>query len=259
MSGSLLRTLSSSQVSDWFGQNTSAKTITIPSRNITFPTSNLVARYDFSNPANYTLTSGVVSTLNDLSGNGRNLTQATASARPSILAAAQNGLDVGNFDGTNDFLTRASFSLSMNACSIYSVFNLTVQNGDTIAFIGTLSAGRLRSFWNNLTGDMSNGLFNGSSSTVRSASQSGYNAWGLVNAASGTNPFTENFNGTITTGLGYTGSFTSITTPTIGLGGTSTSDSCSVRIGEVLFYDTEHSTTDQNDIMSYLRLKWGTP
>jgi hypothetical protein len=225
----------------------------------TFPTANLVARYDFSDSANYTLTSGFVSTLNDLSGNGRNLTQATSTARPSITTNAQNGLSVGNFDGTNDFLTRTSFSLAMNAASIYSVFNLTVQNGDTIAFIGTLSAGRLRSFWDNLTGNMSNGLFNGSSSTVRSASQSGYNAWGLVNAASGTNPFTENFNSTRTTGLGYTGSFTSITTPTIGLGGTATSDACSVRIGEALFYSTEHSTTDQDAVMSYLKYKWGTP
>ena len=226
----------------------------------TFPTANLVARYDFSNPANYTLTSGFVSTLNDLSGNGRNLTQSTSTQRPSISAAAQNGLDVGNFDGNGDFLTRASFSLSMNACSIYAVFNLTVQLGDTPLFIGTLSAGRLRSFWiNNSTGNMSNGLFNGSSATVRSATQSGYNAWGNVNAASGSTPFTENFNSTRTTGLGYSGSFTSITTPTIGLGGTNPADPCNIRIGEVLFYNTEHSTTDQTAVMSYLKSKWGTP
>ena len=40
----------------------------------------------------------------DLSGNGRNATQATSTQRPAIVTGAQNGRQVRRFDGTDDFL-----------------------------------------------------------------------------------------------------------------------------------------------------------
>ena len=44
------------------------------------------------------------SVWSDLSGNGRDVVQATAGYRPSIVPSSMNGHQVRNFDGTNDFL-----------------------------------------------------------------------------------------------------------------------------------------------------------
>lgn len=46
----------------------------------------------------------------DKSGNGRNATQGTANNRPLRRVASQNGLDGVEFDGTNDVMSTASFT-----------------------------------------------------------------------------------------------------------------------------------------------------
>lgn len=63
---------------------------------------NLRAWYDPSNPS--TITGSPVSQLDDLSGNGRHLTQSTVGSRPATGAATQNGLNLLSFDG-GDSLT----------------------------------------------------------------------------------------------------------------------------------------------------------
>lgn len=47
----------------------------------------------------------------DLSGNGRDATQATGGNQPAIVAAALNGRQVRRWDGTNDQLATASWSV----------------------------------------------------------------------------------------------------------------------------------------------------
>ena len=48
----------------------------------------------------------------DISGNGRDATQATASAQPAIITNALNGRQVRRFDGSGDTMTFASPSVS---------------------------------------------------------------------------------------------------------------------------------------------------
>lgn len=63
---------------------------------------------DCSDGSSLTLESGAASQVNDLSGNGYDVTQATASNRPTLQTAVQNGLNVLRFDGVNDYLSRVS-------------------------------------------------------------------------------------------------------------------------------------------------------
>lgn len=67
------------------------------------------AWYDFSDAATITLVGSNISQINDKSGNGRNLTQGTAGARPTRSAASRNGLDTASFDG-GDSLVAATAS-----------------------------------------------------------------------------------------------------------------------------------------------------
>jgi hypothetical protein len=90
---------------------------------LTAPTdiSGLVVWFDFSDstkifdsntggstPAN----GGAIGRIEDKSGNARNATQSTANNRPTYQTSIQNGLSVARFDGTNDTLDTASFSMA---------------------------------------------------------------------------------------------------------------------------------------------------
>jgi hypothetical protein len=61
-----------------------------------------------------------VSQWNDQSGNGNNLLQATGANQPVVTAAAINGLPAITFDGTNDFLKTAPFTLAA-PCTVFLV------------------------------------------------------------------------------------------------------------------------------------------
>jgi hypothetical protein len=66
----------------------------------------------------------------DISGNGRHATQSNSSFRPSIATNALNGRQVRRFDGSNDSLTTASFSISQpytSFCVFISTDIVTAQ------------------------------------------------------------------------------------------------------------------------------------
>jgi hypothetical protein len=63
--------------------------------------SGLALWVDASNFGSVTRNSGNASQLNDLSGNGRHLTQSTAANQPEYLFAARNGLNVLDFGPAN--------------------------------------------------------------------------------------------------------------------------------------------------------------
>jgi hypothetical protein len=60
----------------------------------------LMGWYDPSDTSSITETAGAVSQLDDLSGNGRHLVQATGSNQPITGTRTQNGLNVLDFDGS---------------------------------------------------------------------------------------------------------------------------------------------------------------
>ena len=54
----------------------------------------------------------------DLSGNGRNATQATPANQPAIISAGLNGRQVRRFDGSNDWLSFVAGSIGQNASGV---------------------------------------------------------------------------------------------------------------------------------------------
>jgi hypothetical protein len=63
-------------------------------------TANLTGYWDASNASSVTLSSGKVSQLNDLSGNGRHMVQATGANQPTYSTAVKNGLNAMQFSGS---------------------------------------------------------------------------------------------------------------------------------------------------------------
>jgi len=61
-------------------------------------------------------------TLADLSGNGRDLVQATGSERPLYMSDQLNGKPSIQFDGSDDFLATASVTLDKQATTVYFVW-----------------------------------------------------------------------------------------------------------------------------------------
>lgn len=83
--------------------------------------SGLEVWYDVNDFSTITQISGVVSQINDKSGNSRHATQATDAARPAYETNVQNGKPALKFDGINDFL-RSDFTLSGFPLVIFGVY-----------------------------------------------------------------------------------------------------------------------------------------
>jgi hypothetical protein len=116
---------------------------------------------------------GQVGRLEDKSGAGRNLTQATSANRPTRKTAVQNGLDVLRFDGVNDRmggpLFSTLFSNSEGTCFVVakataattdstSAFNNAAVFSDVSAgqgFFGVRSNSTAYSFGNFATASLS--------------------------------------------------------------------------------------------------------
>lgn len=79
-----------------------------------------------------TLVSGAVSQVDDISGNGRNFSQATAGNRPALNTF--NGFRTIDFDGTNDRLERTNDSLFNNvpAAWTFVIYRTDVTDGSAI-------------------------------------------------------------------------------------------------------------------------------
>lgn len=76
--------------------------------------------FDATSGGSLVASNGAVARWEDRSGNGFHLGQATANNRPLRITGEINGRDVLRFDGTNDFIERATTSASMSG-SLFSV------------------------------------------------------------------------------------------------------------------------------------------
>jgi hypothetical protein len=79
----------------------------------------VLADYDFSRSERRTIDTGISNLTEPYSG--LNATQSTPASQPTLSVAAQNGLDVASFDGTDDHMVAGAAS-SFNS----------VHNGDTV-------------------------------------------------------------------------------------------------------------------------------
>ena len=82
---------------------------------------------DAADATTITLNSSTVSQWNDKSGNGRNMTQATALRQPTYTASGLNGLPVLSFNG--DSLTNASYNWGNSSSSVFAVLRKNTSAG----------------------------------------------------------------------------------------------------------------------------------
>lgn len=108
---------------------------------------------DVSDPANYTLNGSTVSQVNDLSGNGYHLVQATVTSQPTLIAADCGGMDVISFDG-GDSLGYGPIFTEQDRCIFY-----VVKGNNTIAPCGMTTSGTC--LYNNNAGAISSATWDG--------------------------------------------------------------------------------------------------
>jgi hypothetical protein len=86
---------------------------------------------DAADAATITTISGAVSQWDDKSGNSRNVSQSTASFRPTYPSNILNGLPAVRFDGTDDRLQTASAFFTTRALAMYVVARNRNLTGDS--------------------------------------------------------------------------------------------------------------------------------
>jgi hypothetical protein len=92
----------------------------------------LFAWYDFADSSSITLNSGNISQINDKSGNGKTMTQATAAAQPAMTFNALNGRSAATFTGTQwlQSATAADWKFLHYGSDKSMVFVVLKGNGD---------------------------------------------------------------------------------------------------------------------------------
>jgi len=100
--------------------------------------------YDPSVASSITLNGSNVSQLNDLSGNGRNLTQSTASSQPAYVTAASNGNNVMRFTSAQ--------ALQFNSANTGSAYTVTSQSIFFALFPTNAAANQARVFSQQIAG-----------------------------------------------------------------------------------------------------------
>jgi hypothetical protein len=135
---------------------------------------NLTVWYDASVSTSVTIETGV-SQWNDLSGNGRHLTQAVTNNQPAYVTNALNGRPAIDFDGSNDSLS-ASFTLSQPT-RVFCVGNYRLNQANQQLWDGAAAGNRMRKY---LNAAGSPGIFAGGAQFVFNQSILGFFVWEAV-------------------------------------------------------------------------------
>ena len=204
-------------------------------------------------------TGSSAATWPDLSGNGRDATQATTGSQPAIVTGAQNGRQVRRFDGINDKLVFGTGLPSANQA--HTVIIAASRNSGTPSHLiawGEAATNKARF----LFADISASIFSGFYANDKAN-------WGSI----GTGAFliTWQFTGSIEE-IWKNG--TSLASRSVSSVNTTNSSALN-QIGgyvdggfsgylngdiyEILVFPTALNTTDRQSVEAYLRAKWGTP
>jgi len=207
----------------------------------------LAAWFDAADASSVTISTGV-SQWNDKSGNGRNATQGTGNNQPAYTIAGQNGKNILTFDGTNDFLSTAGFTLSQPHTD-FIVFRYNSGFGTVVDGFNPNRAALARSvglLWQMTT-----------STTLNSGSaiaDTNWHALGLVFNTTSSEMFADG----VSVATGNAGTANLSTGYILGcFNGTGAFFNGS--IAEVLLYSGVLSSSRIATVNAYLKAKWGTP
>ncbi len=216
-----------------------------PGQPVPLTINNIALWLDGSDTDNMTVSGGLISQVNDKSGNGKNST-ASDSVRPTLVSGVQNGRSIMRFDGSDDYL-------NINSSVTYSTVFVVAKSDNT-------SFSNYPGIIGDFTGSSPNNghVVNGVDGTTKIASAtsnyaSAYRNGTLVAGSSGHNfaPLNEFWIGSFTLSSNMTN-----TTSSIGMinGGGRYWDG---DIAEIVVYSSALSSENRALVESYLSTKWG--
>lgn len=204
-----------------------------------------------------------VATWPDLSGNSRDATQSTSSARPTYRTAQANGLPVVRFDGVDDYLALAAYeplAVDGSAVSVFAVAKPTVTGRH---LLGTRGGGFIwrvtaASTWSHFV------INRGSAAVTGTALVDVWNSYQgemtLTNKAADTGSFRVGYNGIFSAATAAAPTFLPGTPLHLGTqGGDFLNLFLAGDEAEILIYDSVLSAADRVKVEDYLRAKWATP
>lgn len=218
--------------------------------------SGLYAWYDFADLSTITLgTPPDVSSVSDKSGNSRTVSQGTASLRPNSETRTINGLNVLDFDGTDDHLITNLNLTQAQPFTIFAVFATDIATpsvADDVVYgldtSGPQFGPATTTDWFIWAGTAA--IKGGTPDTNAHTSSAVFNGASSQLWVDGTSIVTGN-PGTL-----------GLSTGEIGIGryeAGAADQSFNGVIGEVIAYAAALSTTNRQRVEGYLKQKWATP
>jgi hypothetical protein len=224
---------------------------------------------DADDASTITLNGSTVSQWNDKSGNGRNVSQATAANQPTLTASGLNGKPVLTFDGVNDYLAAAS-PLIGTTHSLFVLFTPTIEN-QTGSLFGQWSAGQTGRF-TILVNQISSGAASaGFLNVFNSSSTQGGGSGGLSTevaisntptlitsiSTTGSEQWKLFKNGTEWDSATITSVYTGVNSAIGSLNGTESSLPFDGTVSELISFPSILSTADRERLEGYFAWKWG--
>ena len=232
----------------------------------------LYAWYDASDTATITVTSGSVTQWSDKSGGGHHLAQSAGSTAPVSGTRSQNGLNMIDFDGTNDYLFRhGSISFPRDTWTVFAVL-VGDATTDNKRFCAIHTSGTGSGGWdfagNGIipfhAGTSANILTSTTASVDASLTGTGatpvdvYTVRKAAGTGSGNLVLMRGLGvatGTATTTMSGGANLTHFTVGAGWIGGVA--EYVNGAFGELIFYGATLSDSDRDAVIGYLKTKWG--
>lgn len=210
--------------------------------------SGLAVWFDASVSSSVTLNSGNVSQWNDLSGNGRHATQATAGNQPSYSTAALNGRNVVVAQDSSRFLKTGSFQAGLPQ----TVFVVASTNGTNQGIFQRGTVNTIHALWRSTTFIARRG----SNSDATFTASDGYKVFTCVFTTTLSRLFVGSTQGTDNTTNVASTTADSTDNRTLALFNLDSILGMVGGIAEFLYYNASLSDAQQGTVRSYLSKKW---
>ena len=217
---------------------------------------------DASDITTITESSNSISEWKDKSGNNRHLTQSTGGSKPSFVSAAQNGLSVVSFDGTDDYLNGSGIT-NLGSFAIFAVTNRHTADADEVllATDGSWAANNMR-IRNNGGSALTNKLEINGGGTATGSNPAILNSWAVDSFTRGDVASTWGSTGTLfhngtTDGTGALGGSATVSLANFNVGSWDTSGYLDGDLAELIIYPAKLSDHDRQRVEVYLARKWG--
>ena len=220
---------------------------------------NLKLWFKANSGTNTTTNSGAITTWIDQSGQGKNVTQATAANQPLFVTNGTNFNPAINYDGVNDYLVNTTIGITGANKTFFAVSTANTLPASTVGIIGGGgSAAETQFGYENAKLNMyENAGFTAAATTaITTGVPTISTGMELSNALSFFNNGTANGTGAYTS-TPATVRFT-VGSHTLGAAGAPTyKNYWGGTISEVIMYDVAISAADREEVETYLGIKYG--